>query len=67
MEFHDEQSKTQVNKKLKGMFIVKVGTMLTAPMRKILESFIIPLKENTPKEILKNITVKWVRLQMNCQ
>ena len=47
--------------KLKGMFVVKVDVMLIAPMTKILDSFIIPLKENTQKEMFKNITVKWVR------
>ena len=60
-EFDDEQSKTQINKELKGVFVVKVDTILIAPLRKIQESLITPLKENVQKEMLKNITVKLVR------
>ena len=48
-------------KKLKGVFVVKVDAMLVAPPSKIQESLITPLKENVQKEMLKILTVKWVR------
>ena len=60
-EIDDEQSTMQINKEIQGCVCCKVDLMLIAPMRKIQESPITPLKEIIQKEMLKNITVKWVR------
>ena len=48
----------KLTKKMKGVFIVKVDAMHIDPRRKIPESFIIPFKENSQMEMLKNITSK---------
>ena len=55
-EFDDEQSKMQVNKEIDKCVCCEGRCNTHCPYEKIQES----LRKNTQREILKNLTVKWV-------
>ena len=60
-EFDDGQSKTQVNKEIEDCVHCESRCNAHCPYEKNTRELYYPSKGNTQKEMLKNLTVKWVR------
>ena len=60
-ELNDEENKMQIDKEIEGCVCCKSRCNAHCIYEKIQKSFIFPLRENCHKEMLKSITIKWVR------